>query len=301
MSVNKSLIWDLLAGQVSGTVRQALGEDPLAAVYRYEPAPLQVTETELADDLHHRRRLVFTKRGGHQVAGIFIRPRAEGVYPCVLLLHALNRSKEEMVRHFGPALAERGVAALALDAHLHGERQSHRSEQLSPLEWVELARETIIEYRQALDYLETRPDLQPGAFGLLGYSLGAMMGCILAGVDQRVQASVLMVGGDLAQAHRERLPLPLRGMLDTISPSRYAPRISPRPVFFLNGRHDQTVSEAAARLMHEAAREPKRVLWADAGHHLPPEVAVQGVDWIAEQLRERQISAGVKPAAVPGA
>lgn len=286
MAVNKALIWDLLAGRVDAAYQQAVGGDPLTATYRYDrKRPLRVTEQELHGSGHYRSRLTFTKPDGHELAGLFIRPRAEGRYPCALLLHALNSSKDEMVRHFGGGLADRGMAALALDAHLHGERQSHRSEQLGPLEYLDLAKETLIEYRQALDYLETRPDVDSARVGLLGYSLGGMMGCILAGVDERVQAAVLMVAGDVVQTNADRIPAFARGMLDPVSPSRFAPRISPRPVFFLNGRYDSTISHRASELLHEAAGEPKKVVWADAGHILPPEIAVQGVDWLVEQLR----------------
>jgi uncharacterized protein len=289
VSVNKSTLWSLLTS-AAGSVRSS--GDPtwetLRAAYAYDAAaPLTVTEEVRPDPEHSLSRLTLTRRGGHQVSGLFIRPTGDGQHPCVLLLHALSSDKEEMVRLFGRALASRGVACLALDAHLHGERKADTSEQLGPLEYLDLARESIVEYRQALDYLATRPDVDAGRVGLLGYSLGAMMGTILAGVDERVMACVLVVGGDVIRDNRQHVPAFLHGMLEPVSPVNFVGHISPRPVFFLNGRWDTTVPRSAATLLHEAAGEPKEVLWADAGHILPAEVAAKGVEWLAEQLQPR--------------
>jgi uncharacterized protein len=259
--------------------------ETLQAAYAYVPEAAPAVTEELRDDPeYHLGRLTFRKPGGESHTGLLLRPRALHRYPVVLLLHALSRDKEEMIRLFGRPFAERGVATLALDAHLHGERRSPAGEPIDPLHYLELARENIVEYRQALDFLETRADLDARRVGLLGYSLGAMMGAILAGVDERVRACVFMVGGDVIRDHMEHVPHSLRDFLEPVSPANFVGRISPRPVFFLNGRHDDTVPAAAAELLHGAAREPKRVLWADAGHRLPPEVALQGVDWLVKEL-----------------
>src|SRR5207244_3572976 len=120
----------------------------------------------------------------------------------------------------------------------------------------------------------------------------AMMGVILAAVDGRVRSCVLMVGGDVVREYMEHVPASLRDFLEPVSPVNFVGRISPRPVFFLNGRHDTTVPATAAELLHQAAGEPKRILWADAGHRLPPEVALQGVDWLVSELGQRSAVSG---------
>jgi uncharacterized protein len=260
--------------------------ETLRAAYAYEAGtPLRVEEERQPEEQHFLARLTFIKPNGHRFAGLLIRPTPAGVYPCVLLLHALSSDKETMIRLFGRPLAERGIAALALDAHLHGERKPPSSRPLGPLEYLDMARESIIEYRQALDCLGTRPDIDSTRIGLLGYSLGAMMGTILAGVDERVQACVFMVGGDMVQASLPSVPAFLRPMLESVSPVNYVGQISPRPVLFLNGEWDSTVPRTAATLLHEAAREPKQIVWADAGHLLPEGIAAQGIEWLRERLR----------------
>lgn len=284
MPLNPTTLWQLLTPH-SGGLDDESAWKRLASAYRYRRSPLpRVSEEPVADPELHLARWEFQGGQGAAHTGLFIRPLPEGRYPCVLLLHALSRDKDEMIRHFGRAFAGRGVAALALDAHLHGERRRRSAEKLTPLDYLNGARDTIIDYRQAIDYLETRPEVEASRVGLLGYSLGAMLGCILAAVDSRVAASVFMVGGDIVRTYRGQVPVLLRGMLDPVSPSLFASHISPRPVLFINGRWDQKVSRESAELLHHAAREPKEIRWAECGHVLPEAEARYGVDWLIARL-----------------
>jgi fermentation-respiration switch protein FrsA (DUF1100 family) len=79
-------------------------------------------------------------------------------------------------------------------------------------------------------------------------------------------------------AEEARMPL------ESASPSNYVGHISPRPLLMINGKQDTTVPEAAARRLHDAAKEPKQVIWADAGHGLPGSSTLRGIEWLAEKL-----------------
>jgi len=286
MPLNSAALLKILSHRPGGLDDESAWER-LRNTYTYRrDQKHQVTPEVLPDCEFHVARWQFGKPGAGAHIGLFIRPAAEARYPCALLLHALSRDKDEMILHFGRALAAKGVAALALDAHLHGERRSGGAQTLSPLDYLNGARDTIIEYRQAIDYLGSRSDIDASRIGLLGYSLGAMMGCILAGVDQRVRACVFLVGGDIVVTHREHVPALVRPMLDPVSPSLFVSHISPRPVLFINGKWDNKVTRASAELLHHAAREPKEILWADCGHILPEDVARQGVDWLVTRLTQ---------------
>ncbi len=267
------------------TSPRVVGRLVLGRPYGYSRRrPLTVREEARSDARHSLVRLSFQRDGEERFAGLLMRPRAKEPCPCALLLHPLSSDKETMISHFGHVLADRGFASLALDANLHGERRRPRAEPLGPIEYLDLLRESVIEYRQAMDHLATRGELDTSRLGLLGYSLGAMMGAVLAGVDSRVRASVFMVGGDLVREHVRRVPPVLQGVLNSVSPAHFVARVSPRPVLFINGTQDTVVPRRAAEIFHRAAREPKEVFWADAGHILPPEAALRGVDWLQTRL-----------------
>jgi dienelactone hydrolase len=190
-----------------------------------------------------------------------------------------------MIRLFGRLLAARGIACFALDARDHGERKPTGTPAgPNGMRFAAVMRTTVGDYRLALDYLKTRQDVDSARVGLLGYSMGAMMGSVLGGVDQRVKALVLEVGGDPIRPFVLGLPPTQRDPAEFVSPSNYVGHIAPRPVLFINAKADQTIKEDAARRLQEAAREPKEIIWAEGGHILAPTDAQKGVAWLAEKL-----------------
>lgn len=263
--------------------------EKLKAAHAYSlKAPLAVREEPREDAEYKDYKLwhvSFPNLKGQAVPGLFLRPKAEGVYPCVLILHGMTSDKETFVRYFGRPLAERGIASLAIDADLHGERRDKNAPaSFDPLTLGQILRGGVVDNRLALDYLKTRADVDGKRIGLFGYSMGAMMGAVVSGVDERLAAAVLCVGGDPVRRYAGMVPGAMRSEVEAISPSNYIGHISPRPVFLINGTRDTIMPEADARLLQNAAREPKRILWADAGHILPEEAVAPGLDWLRDKL-----------------
>ena len=51
--------------------------------------------------------------------------------------------------------------------------------------------------------------------------------------------------------------------LGVADPIHYVARISPRPVYFQNGKYDVLVPAAAGHAVADAAKEPKKITWYD--------------------------------------
>jgi pimeloyl-ACP methyl ester carboxylesterase len=60
---------------------------------------------------------------------------------------------------------------------------------------VQRFRAAVIDLRRLLDWAETRPEIDSGRIGIIGFSMGALVGANLAGNDPRVDTAVYMVGG----------------------------------------------------------------------------------------------------------
>ena len=133
--------------------------------------------------------------------------------------------------------------------------------------------------------------------GLLGYSMGSMMGSILGAVDDRIGAFALCVGGDPILPIVGQIPVALRGLAYDVSPSLYVGHIAPRPILMLNGRQDTTMPEAASHLLYAAAQEPKEQMWYESGHLLPPEAGMKAITWILAKVKQ----ADAVPVPVPQA
>jgi uncharacterized protein len=99
----------------------------------------------------------------------------------------------------------------------------------------------------------------------------------------------------LSPAQERRVNLVLTGVkplvryfLGVTDPVRYVAQISPRPVYFQNGKDDVLVPAAAGAALQEAAKEPKKITWYDSDHvginlEHTRRVLQDGLRWLIEQ------------------
>lgn len=273
--------------QAQKPIPEALPDwNTLKAAYDYDSKKTPVFKTEeKPNEKAYVLHVEFTGPSGEKVTGLYARPKKEGVYPCVLMLHGWTSKKEDMSLWIGPTLVEEGLSYLALDAPRHGERKKANENVAFQKAWYTINIEGIRDYRLAINWLATRKEVDSRHLGLLGYSMGAMMGAIFTGIDDRIQAAVLCVGGDIIHNSASGLPEANRAAAYTISPSLYISHISPRPVLMLNGKQDNTVKEAASSMLYAAAKEPKEQELFDSGHILPKEALDKGVKWLGLKLK----------------
>ena len=285
----------------------------LAALYAYDnTAALNVTVSDTKDSAKTvEERIEFDSTKGGRVTGLFIRPKAVAKPGVILALHGLGMNKD-FARPLAAFLADKGYAVLGLDAALHGDRKVPGKEMFGDIDSTSAAMvQTIVDYRRAMDYLAMRKDVRSEAFGLIGVSMGAIQGTIVAAVDQRVASSLLVVGGGdwskFAAGSTRPEAAAMKALLQNpavaaeaakFDPMTFAPFLSPRPAWFVNGRQDTVIPVEAAKALQEAAGEPKRIIWYD-GDHIPPiPVALQAMnEWAAQALQP----ALDKAAAVQGA
>ena len=205
-----------------------------------------------------------------------------GELPAALLLHGYSSRKERMADTMGRALAARGVAALAIDLPLHGERDAplQRQSLLNPLALVRHWRLALAECAAALDCLADHERYDPSRLAVVGYSLGAFVGVAAAARDTRVRAVVLAAAGDLP------LGTPLERLVRRIAdPLKAVRKLTGRPLLMAHGRHDRTMAPRDAQRLFDAAGEPKEMRWWNAGHILPAEAVEDAAEWLARQLK----------------
>ena len=219
--------------------------------------------------------------------------------PCLVLLHGLGGGKEQMA---GLALGatQNGYAALAIDEYGQGERTiasakaadpaKEQARQAAQLE--KTVQQSAVDVRRGLDYLATRPDINKTKCGLVGISLGAIIGTVTAGVEPRLKATALVsgggdwglilrslarrggdVGGKSTQTFKDADWSHLSDALAPEDPLTFAPHVAPRPLLLIGGRKDTTIVPQSTQELYDAARDPKQILWfAPYGHVPPPEV-----------------------------
>jgi cephalosporin-C deacetylase-like acetyl esterase len=282
----------------------------LSSYYLYDPsAPLNVDEKIfLEDDKYVIFKIYYDSANGERVPALLSVPKGDDKpFPCILFLHGYGGEKEDMMS-LADLAADARYAVIAIDVQYHGERRREGIELYS----TNMTRtkdgfiQTVIDARRALDYLETRQDVDPSKLALVGGSMGALIGAILGGVEPRLRACVLIVGGGnmtlmVQRSQHSALPAireyldannisysAVQEALDPVDPINFVDAISPRPLLMHNGKFDEIVPAESGQLLYERAKEPKEIYWYDTGHDVPLDiVAARTLDWLEYHLRGR--------------
>ena len=132
---------------------------------------------------------------GDELVGILFRPETETPAPVVIVCHGAGEFKENYFE-LCELLATRGVAALALDLHGHGESAGER--------FCVHIHEWVADVQAAIGFLTTHPKIDGNWIGAFGLSSGGTAILEAAVVDPRLKVLVA-----LDATVRNSLPLPM--------------------------------------------------------------------------------------------
>ena len=227
-----------------------------------------------------RRAEIHLHVKGVDVPGILQLPAARPA-PAALLLHGYSSRKERLADTVGRAFFARGIASLAIDLPLHGEREGDMDADSlrNPIAVVGHWKLALEECSAALRFLEAHPDIDGDRLAIAGYSMGSFLGITAAAADPAVRAVVLAAGGDLPPN------TPFASLIRMVAdPPRAARALGGRPLLMVHGKRDRTVTPAQAQRLFDAAGEPKTLLWYDTGHWLTDKAIADAADWLATTL-----------------
>ena len=150
--------------------------------------------------------------------------------------------------------------------------------------------------QRAVDVLRAQPNVAADRIAYLGFSYGGAMGALFAGIERRIKTAVLVVGnGGLVTRLTSPNDLPFMASLSCaarvawfrdmvpIEPIRFI-GLATVPLLLQNGQTDQFIPTADAQLLHNAAPQPKKTLWYNAGHNLNQQALVDSHDWLVEHI-----------------
>jgi eukaryotic-like serine/threonine-protein kinase len=127
--------------------------------------------------------------------------------------------------------------------------------------------------RRAIDYAETRPEMDHEKLAYYGYSWGAVMGGIIPAVEPRIKVCVLALGG-----------LDFQRSLSEVYIVNFLPRVK-QPVLMLNGRYDfffpeNSTQEPFYRLLGSRPDQKKHLVY-ETGHNIPRNELIKEIlNWL---------------------
>jgi dienelactone hydrolase len=296
-----------------------LGEVPAVAP---PLAPERVERVELGDVV--REKVTYAVEPGERIAAyVFIPARGGPRFPAVLCHHqhggqfgvgkdgpaGLGSTPDQ---HYAIELARRGYVTIAPDALCFGERQDpagnlkdgayERFEALHRLtEGKTLQGKYVWDARRALDYLEIRPEVDPGRLGMIGHSLGGQETLFTTAADTRIRAAASSCGfGSLRTLKRDRIlhnfALFVPGLAEHGDYGALLGLVAPRP-FLVAARTQDPIfpkdgieeTVAAAREAYRAAGAEDRLgtFYVEGPHEFSPALREAAYAWLDRWLDRR--------------
>jgi len=226
-----------------------------------------------------------------RIKAYLIRPAGKGSFAGVVFFHWYgtpngNRSQflDEAI-----ALAKQGTVSLLI--------QGYFPWAVAPTDAQKDRQRVIdqtIEVRRAFDLLLAQPQVNRKRIGFVGHDYGAMYGALVASVEKRVKAYVLIAGeGSFSNWSLKYLPVTAssgediyRQSMNALEPIKSVSHAAPASLLFQFANIDKYIPKTSASAFFAAASEPKQIIWYDADHQLNVDAARKDRrEWLARQLR----------------
>ena len=254
------------------------------SLYAYDATPLdaRVEATDDAQPYWRKETISFAAAyGGERVSAHLYLPKGlPAPHPVVVFFPnssavALRSSRDIGDREFS-FLVRSGRAVLFPVYQGTYERRLPADAPRGPNVYRDLTIQRAKDLGRSLDYLDTRNDVRKGRVGFLGLSLGAYAGLLIAPLEPRIAALVL-VGGGLSTSEDP----------GEIDPLNFAPRVK-APLLLIAGRDDfrNPLKLSQEPLMRLLGSKEKRHYVFEGGH-VPPrqqEVIRETLDWFDRYL-----------------
>jgi dipeptidyl aminopeptidase/acylaminoacyl peptidase len=216
----------------------------------------------------------FTSADGLRLTGWHI-PSRNGA--TIILCHGLRCNRVDMLPQ-AALLAEHGYGSLLFDFRAHGESEG---------EMLTYGYGETDDVLAAIDYLLSRPEVDPQRIGILGGSLGAATAIRAAARSTHLKAVVAesaftSLEDEIASSFKAFSGLPAfpfapltvtfaqwqTGLrISKVRPIHDISSIAPRPVFIIHGTDDDTIPAKQGLRLYEAAGEPKALWMVDGMGH----------------------------------
>src|SRR5215469_6255646 len=244
---------------------------------QHRPGPAQVLRTEKHEG-YTLERLILDLNGEEPVPALLLIPdKRQTPAPGLLYIHwhagMYDLGKEQLLRGveaqpaYASVLAEKGIVTLAIDSWCFGERKRESDGKTGEEDAFKLMLwkgqvlfgMMMFDELRALDYLASRPEVDPKRLGAFGMSMGATKAWWLAALDPRVSVCMdvccLTDYDELIQAHSLRehgIYYYVPSLLKQFQSAQINELIVPRPHLSVNGRRDPLTPPAGVEKIRDS-------------------------------------------------
>lgn len=272
-----------------------MAAEELLAAYQYNRAALVFETRELPPEAGIRvSRIGFTSQvpsdcpANQYVNCKVYWPDATGPVPAAVVLHEWKVKRPDRAAYVCRRLARAGIAAVLMPLPYHLDRTPPGAESgklmitPDPDRTVAAVVQAVVDVRCVVEWLTSRPEIDAQRIGLVGISLGAMVGLIATQVEPRLHAAVSILGAACPMRIFKDAPLvrlllwrrllqaglteeQLREKFRVVDATEFAGNNADLELLMMNAKHDVIVPRSAVMVTWEKLGRPQ-LLWLDSGH-----------------------------------
>jgi len=217
----------------------------------------------------------------------YFKPVGKGPFPAVIILD-VTEGDQALSRTMGGYLASKGIAGLFVQMAYYGPRRPPPSEGKIRMLSTNYPRsllavtQTVLDIRRATAWLESRPEHDTKRLGLVGTSLGSMVGALASEMEPKLQrVAVLLGGGGLVDGYYDhplaepyRKPFEKVGgtkdmvkkFIAPVDPLTCAENLKGRDLLIIGCKRDDIVPPKMTENLWKATGEQK-IVWYDCTHY----------------------------------
>ncbi len=147
-----------------------------------------------SDKVNHSKITFHNRYGITLAADLYVPKDATGKLPAIAVCGPFGAVKEQVSGRYAQTLAERGFLTIAFDPSFTGESGGQPRYVASPDINTE-------DFCAAIDYLSTRPDVNPEQVGILGVCGWGGFAVNAAAIDTRIKATVAVTMYDMTRVN----------------------------------------------------------------------------------------------------
>jgi len=239
------------------------------------------------------------------VKGEYYQPEVGYKVPLVILVHGMGDYSVLPCKLLARSLLKQGIACFIPYLTIHSRRlpEAIRPSMpyLSPDEWFQVYRFSVVDICQIVDWASGRQELDAERVAVLGISFGGFVSSIVMGIDKRIKAGIFIVTGgnsnkmswlSRTSQYRKRYPRTETEHMEIqesfyryleevhekgfenvtptnqsflTDPLTFGVYLKERPVLMINARKDKYIPRETVTEFWKACGEPE-IKWIPSGH-----------------------------------
>jgi len=253
------------------------------------------------------REVYFKSPYKRYVKAFLIVPKQTSSHPAVIFMHPGQENRKSFYKE-AQLLAEKGFVSLIIESPFlvgcqqEGKHYKKFIQTIEPLVDIQNYTQMIMDIRRGITLLSKLEFVDANRMAYVGHGFGATWGGVLAGIENRIKAFVLIAGASQTSSWHMTSEHPMAVLIRSFLPperfdffisnlrkfdaTHYIKNAAPASIYFQFAKNDEYGDCDQATSFYTAASSPKKISWyqTDHGFSQCEEAFLDRHNWLLDKI-----------------